>query len=178
MTRSTLAAALLALTVFAGACDDNDPTGPTPGGNDIPNPRFTAALLASNEVPPITNQESGATGNATITINATRDSAGAIIAATVDFQVTLANFPAGSAVTIAHIHPGAAGTTGGILVNTGLTSGEVSLVNGAGSFTKNGVPVGVTEANAIIANPAGYYFNVHSAANPGGVVRGQLVRTN
>jgi hypothetical protein len=29
--------------------------------------------------------------------------------------------------------------------------------------------------NAILNNPAGYYFNVHTALNGGGAVRGQLV---
>jgi hypothetical protein len=28
----------------------------------------------------------------------------------------------------------------------------------------------------ILNNPAGFYFNVHSTLNPGGVARGQLVR--
>ena len=31
---------------------------------------------------------------------------------------------------------------------------------------------------AIINNPAGFYFNAHSTLNPGGVVRGQLVKVN
>jgi hypothetical protein len=35
---------------------------------------------------------------------------------------------------------------------------------------------GLTLINEIIANPNGYYFNVHSALNPGGAVRAQLVR--
>jgi hypothetical protein len=30
--------------------------------------------------------------------------------------------------------------------------------------------------NAIINNPSGFYFNVHSTLNPGGVARGQLVK--
>ncbi|MBA2305270.1 MAG: CHRD domain-containing protein [Acidobacteria bacterium] len=33
-----------------------------------------------------------------------------------------------------------------------------------------------TLVNAIISNPAGWYFNVHSTLNPTGAVRGQLVR--
>jgi len=28
-----------------------------------------------------------------------------------------------------------------------------------------------------VNNPAAFYFNVHSPTNPGGVARGQLVRT-
>jgi hypothetical protein len=30
--------------------------------------------------------------------------------------------------------------------------------------------------NNILANPAGFYFNAHTVLNPGGAVRGQLVR--
>jgi hypothetical protein len=31
-------------------------------------------------------------------------------------------------------------------------------------------------AQAIVANPAGFYFNVHTPVNPGGAARGQLAR--
>jgi hypothetical protein len=30
--------------------------------------------------------------------------------------------------------------------------------------------------NRLIANPVGFYFNIHSALHTGGVVRGQLVK--
>jgi hypothetical protein len=36
--------------------------------------------------------------------------------------------------------------------------------------------VTLDQAAGIIANPAGFYFNVHTALNPGGAVRGQLSR--
>ena len=121
--------------------------------------------------------EAGASGTVTIRLNLTRDSAQTITAATVDFQASMTGFPAGSAISIAHIHEAAAGVVGGIVVNTGLTLGEVTLVNGAGSFTKNGVNTTPEIAQRILNNPAGFYFNVHSSANPGGVIRGQLVRT-
>jgi hypothetical protein len=76
---------------------------------------------------------------------------------------------------MAHIHTGAVGVSGAILVNTGLSSGEVTLSTGAGSFTKTGVSVPAATAKDILANPAGYYFNVHTVANAGGVARGQLI---
>jgi hypothetical protein len=31
-------------------------------------------------------------------------------------------------------------------------------------------------ANTILANPSGFYLNIHTARNPDGVVRGQLTR--
>ena len=32
-------------------------------------------------------------------------------------------------------------------------------------------------AQSILDNPAGFYFNVHTAANPAGVMRGQLSKS-
>ena len=31
-------------------------------------------------------------------------------------------------------------------------------------------------ANSILADPSSFYLNIHTAANPGGVARGQLTR--
>jgi hypothetical protein len=39
-----------------------------------------------------------------------------------------------------------------------------------------GVAVTAEIAQAIMNNPAGFYFNVHSAVNGGGVARGKLTR--
>jgi hypothetical protein len=104
----------------------------------------------------------------------TRNTGGTITAATADFQANFQGFPAGSSVTIAHIHPGDASSTGGIVVNTGLTAGEVQLTNGAGSFTKNGINVSPEVAQNILSSPANFYFNIHSALNAPGVLRGQM----
>jgi hypothetical protein len=162
----------MAALLLAAGCGDSD-TAPDQQDN---RPRFTASLLPSNEVPPIASSEASGSGSAVIHLNLTRDSAGAITAATADFQVELSGFPSTTAITIAHIHTGAAGVNGGIVVNTGLAAGQVTLTNGAGSFTRNGIEVTAANAQAILNNPAGYYFNVHSSAHPPGVVRGQLVR--
>ena len=64
-----------------------------------------------------------------------------------------------------------------VVVPTALTAGQVVLTNGSGSFTSANTGVLAPElAQAIINNPAGYYFNVHSTLNGGGVARGQLVK--
>lgn len=171
--RMLAAATAVAVGAFTGAAcgDDDDPGGPSGPPTTFV---FTSTLTAANEVPPVTNAESTAAGTVTITMNVTRDSAGTITGATTTFACTMTGFPAGSAVNIAHIHQGAAGATSGVFVNTGLAAGEVTLTNGAGSFTKSSVNTTAAQAEAIIANPAGFYFNVHSTLNPGGVIRGQL----
>lgn len=164
---------LLVLVCVAGCDDDDPPTSPTPSG-----PTFSMNLLSSNEPSLPTPGEAPCTGNVTIVFNLTRDAAQVITAATADFQANISACPAGTAITIAHIHQGVAGVNGGIVVNTGLTAGEVNLVNGAGSFTKNTVGISpVTVAQQILDNPSGFYFNIHSANNPGGVIRAQLIRT-
>jgi filamentous hemagglutinin family protein len=38
------------------------------------------------------------------------------------------------------------------------------------------VPVSAGAATAILANPSGFYFNMYSALNQNGVVRGQLAK--
>ena len=53
----------------------------------------------------------------------------------------------------------------------------MTFATGRGPFTKNGITMTVDQANSILANPAAFYFNIHTSANSGGVARGQLVRT-
>jgi hypothetical protein len=173
--------ALLMTFLVAGlvACDDDSPTAPADPNVIV----FTAQLAASNEVPPITNAESGARGDVRITFNLTRDATNAITGGTATFVVNLNSFPAGSTWTLAHIHEGAAGVAGGVRVNTDLSpSTAIALPNGTVSnqtFSNKPIGSGTSDPaliNAILANPAGYYFNVHTTLNPSGAVRGQLVR--
>jgi hypothetical protein len=165
---------LLALSVVAAACggDSNAPMAPSPASSAM----FTAALLPSSEVPPVTGGEANGSGTATLTFNLTKDAAGTITAATMDATLSVQGFPAGTALTASHIHPGVVGANGGVFVSLGLAAGEVTFANGSGSFTKRGVTLTADEANAILANSASYYLNIHTAANPNGAARGQLTR--
>jgi hypothetical protein len=99
-----------------------------------------------------------------------------VTAATATFAVNVNGFPAGMPVNMAHIHQAAVGQSGNVVVNTSLAPGDVTLANGAGSFTRSGIDVTPDLANQILANPAGFYFNIHSTLNAAGVARGQLVR--
>jgi CHRD domain len=163
---------VLGLGVAACGSDGDMPTTPSPASSAM----FTAALLPASEVPPITGGEANGSGTATLTFNLTKDAAGYITSATMDATVTVQGFPAGTALTASHIHPGVVGANGGVFVSLGLAAGEVTFATGSGSFTKRGVTVTADEANAILANPANFYLNIHTAANPGGVARGQLIR--
>ena len=164
---------LLAVLVLAG-CDDG-PTAPEDPNVVV----FTAQLSAASEVPPITNAEANARGDVRITFNLTRDASNNITGATADFLVNLNSFPAGASWTLAHIHRGATGIAGGVVVDTGLTpANAVPLPAGSISnrtFTAAN-PLSAQLANEIIDNPAGFYFNVHTVLNPSGAVRGQLVK--
>jgi len=165
-----LCALLVVGSVTTGCGDNNTITSPSPASSV----KFTAALLPSNEVPPVSGSEASGSGTAALTFNLTKDSNGNVTAATLDVTVSAEGFPPGTALTASHIHGAAAGVNGGILVSFGLAAGEVTFPNGSGSFTKQGVTMTIDQANSIMANPGAFYVNIHTAANPGGVARGQL----
>jgi CHRD domain len=163
----------LALAFAAPACDDDSPTSPTSGPIV-----FTVDLRASNEVPPVSNAESNAQGTATITFNVPRDSSGNITeAGTWNIQAVLSNFTNDSVLNLAHIHNAPAGQNAGIFVNSGLSAANpIRLQNGAATVNVESATITQAQAQAVVANPAGHYFNMHTSLNGGGAVRGQMVR--
>jgi CHRD domain len=169
---------LVGVAILAAACGSS-PSQPsnTPPPNTIV---FTAALSASNEVPPITNADSNGKGSGTFTLNLTRDASGNITAAKGTFVYNLSGFPAGTTVRATHIHEGGPGIGNGtVKIDSGLTPANAFTVNNDGSIgnqTFADVNVDATLAGQVIANPNGYYFNVHTGLNPGGAVRAQLVK--
>jgi hypothetical protein len=172
MTRSAIVLAILA--VGLAACDKKTPTTPS---NFETQAKFTAALSPANEVPAAVGPETSGSGTVTITLHENRDANGVLTGGTVDFAATFTGFPAGTTLTAAHIHPGFAGATGNPVVNTAIAAGEITMPAGNGSLNKTGITVTADTAAGILAQPQGYYFNIHTAANPGGVARGQLTRT-
>jgi hypothetical protein len=78
--------------------------------------------------------------------------------------------------TAAHIHEGAAGANGPVVVNLARpTDGNSADCLTEGEMLASGpaFPTGKTVAE-ILANPAAFYVNVHNAEYPGGAIRGQL----
>jgi hypothetical protein len=105
-------------------------------------------LSGANEVPPVATS---ATGSGTLSIAD-------------DGAVSGSISTMGVAATAAHIHEGAAGTNGPVVI---------PLVKDGDTFK---VPAGAKLSGAQMASfkAGNLYVNVHSAANPGGEIRAQL----
>ena len=114
---------------------------------------FKADLKGASEVPPNTSQGTG-------TLTATYDTDSKQLA----WKGTVSGL-SGNA-TAAHFHgPAETGKNAGVLVPApGVSSGAFE---GSATLTDD-------QAKALMAGQT--YFNVHTAANPGGEVRGQIVR--
>jgi CHRD domain len=115
-----------------------------------------AVLKPGNEVPPTTSRTLGA---AAIHIDGT----------TLSFAVTIAN-PKRETFVAGHIHVGAAGTNGGVVVPLFSGSNDRKLFVQAAR-----IPIDAEDAEAICGNLAGHYVNYHTTQFPGGALRGQLV---
>jgi hypothetical protein len=114
-------------------------------------PPLRAFLSGANEVPPT---DPDGSGRASVRLE--------IESGQVCYELSVANI---GPATLAHIHRGAAGVNGPVVVPfTAPTEGSSSgCVNASANIL-----------NEIAANPANFYVNVHNAEFPGGVVRGQL----
>ena len=167
-------ALIVGLSILAVGCGDSGSSPTAPSQGTTTTSTFTVPLSPANEVPAITNADASGSGTAIIALTVTKDDAGNITSATANVQISVAGFPAGTSVTDAHIHNGSVGSNAGIYVSAGLAAGELALTNGSGSVTKNGINVPADRAAAILGNRAGHYFNVHTALNPAGAIRGQL----
>lgn len=145
---------------------------PTTAPTTAPAPQtklaFTADLKSNEQNPPVAGAEASCTGTATVTLDQTAKSG--------VFEMAVRGCPADAEITNAHIHKGAKGANGAVVVPSGLTAGEFKLTGGAGTMTKNIATIDAALLSDIITNPATYYFNIHSKANAPGVVRAQLVK--
>ena len=78
------------------------------------------------------------------------------------------------AVVAAHIHVGAAGVNGGVVVDLAILAAETK-VNGDTTFYSHCVEgLDASLLSSIRENRAGYYLNVHTTVYPDGAIRGQL----
>lgn len=137
----TVFAAAGALTVVA-ACTSMMPMAPMSYAQQV-------TLSGGGEVPAVTTS---ASGSGTVTINPDR-SVSASITAT------------GMTATASHIHEGAAGANGPVIVPF-IKTGDNAFAAPAGAM--------LTESQYASYKAGNLYVNVHSAAHPGGEIRAQL----
>lgn len=111
--------------------------------------KTSAALTGAQEVPPVSTS---ASGRSTIAVASDRSVSGSVIVS-------------GMEPTAAHIHQGAMGMNGPVVVPLAKTSP-----------TTFSVPAGIklTDAQYDALKDGKMYINVHSAAHPGGEIRLQM----
>jgi hypothetical protein len=122
---------------------------------------FGAILTGSQQVPPVV---SSASGSGSFTLSADESE--------LSFSVSFSGL--GSAFTVAHIHAGAAGEGGSPV--RGFDGATEIVLDGNGGGTINGIWNGASLADNLDAlKSGGLYANIHSADNPSGEIRGQVI---
>jgi hypothetical protein len=129
---------------------------------------MVATLTGGEENPAVLT---GAVGTAELDIDP--------VAREINVTIRVFNLPAGS--TAGHIHAGPRGVNGPVVVDfpvpTGRT-GDFSLAFRVGpNSMRPNATVGVITFDDVIQTitGGGGYVNIHSSANPGGEIRGQLM---
>lgn len=135
---------------------------------------LVADMTPSAENPAIEGVDASAT--ASIGIHIIRDQFGEVTAGIADFRIMWA-FGEEQVVRAMHIHEGPAGVNGPVVIDSEFTSGALAGP-GSGTFLQtSGLitdPALIAKLMQIMANPAGFYVNLHTATFPGGIMRGQL----
>jgi hypothetical protein len=127
---------------------------------------YAAELRAQNEVPPVS---SSAFGSALVTFDFNNS--------TITWEVTTSGIVS---PTLSHIHRGAAGVSGPVIINFATTAADIPGGRTKGSATiasRQTAQFTAADLTALqtAATANGYYVNVHSQLAPGGEIRGQLV---
>jgi hypothetical protein len=130
---------------------------------------FTAALHGGNENPGVST---GAVGTGTVSLN--------LATQVVTYRIDVYNMPVGT--TASHFHVGAPGVNGPVVVNFTVPAGisndyAISGTASASDLTARAAQGINSWEDFIQALLLGnIYMNVHSTANGGGEIRGQVIR--
>ncbi|HEY9840151.1 MAG TPA: CHRD domain-containing protein [Candidatus Obscuribacterales bacterium] len=139
---------------------------PTPNPSNTPDPNenaktyFFASLSGSQETPPV---NATGTGSARLVLNPGKSEA------QIDVVVSGLSGP----ITGAHIHRGGPGQAGAVVKELEVKGNVIT-----GMWRRNDSSMPFTEELLNDLQNGNLYVNVHTAANPGGELRGQLTFTN
>src|SRR5262245_27218320 len=138
---------------------------------------FRPGMSPAFENPPIAINAEGA---ALVEVQVNRDpQTGAITSGTVTFDVDY-RFPSPVTITGLHIHNAPIGVNGSVVIDTGTNGATTAVTN----VTRGNIfriveinssnATGIAALNGLFTDPTQYYINMHTTANPGGIIRGQL----
>lgn len=123
-----------------------------------------AKEVTSGGIPNQGDPDGSATG--TLTLD---NGTGAGTTGSATFSITLTNVDL-TTLSGHHVHSGASTTTGGVV----LDFGDPDLIRTGSVLSGTRANLSATQITAIMANPSGFYYNIHNSAFPGGAVRDQL----
>lgn len=138
---------LLAGAVAFGACDKNDDNSTPADPNKV---NFTAAINGSSEVPTTPSTANG-------TFTGTLDKTTRVLTYKVEYS--------GLTPTAGHLHRGAPGVNGPVVVGFDANAVKTSPVQGTATLRQ-------TFADSLMAGQV--YVNLHTTAYPGGEIRGNI----
>ena len=155
------ASALASVAAFAACGSDSAVAVDT-----TPTVTYISQLSAANEKP--NANASTATGTATYTLKGN----------TLSFVVTVNGLAAPA--TASHIHVGSAAVSGPVIVpyvtgsvqSGNVTAGTIDL----SATISNGTSTITGDSLKVLLNNGNAYTNVHTSTNPGGEIRGQIVK--
>ncbi len=135
---------------------------------------FQVPMTPEQEVPP---SGANATAPSKITLYTSRNPDATAAAGLVVFDLN-PRFPAGTQFTGLHIHEAPAGTNAPVVIDSMLQSEPILVGDDGFGNIYRAVSVAGTAGTGVLtsiaATPWKFYENIHTPANPGGAVRGQL----
>ena len=156
--KHTRIAALAAAAAVAAGCAGGSSTGGLNAERT-----YTIALTSSQEVP--APKPTAAAGTAQVILYASQ----------IEFQLSATNI---TGITMAHIHSGAAGVAGPIIVTLFAPGSPTGSVNGSfasGTLNASNLPATTSlDALKTLLASGNAYVNVHTTANQSGEIRGQV----
>ncbi|MGI9018082.1 MAG: CHRD domain-containing protein [Euzebya sp.] len=173
MSRTTIAALILALVVLATACASDDPAVETAVSDSPATPADAGVVDAPTAADAGADPAGEFAADLTLTGDAEVPGPGADASADVTLtisggQACLTGDAADvGAIQAGHIHEGDAETAGGVVVDLGVTTDDSGAVDSCGDIDD-------ATASAVAADPANFYVNLHTADFPDGAVRVQI----
>ena len=140
-----------------GSCGGDNATG-------AQRATYVATLVGTREVPAV---QTAASGVATLTRN------GSIV----DYTVSASGFT--TPLTVGHIYIGRSGVIGAVIMTFNIVAQSGTVAAGSidlsGQITQGNITISGDSLGTLFDN-GNAYVNLHTAAFPGGEIRGQIVK--